>query len=189
MREIRDAARERYYNPPPVSAPIPMPHVAHNSGDNEWYTPPEYIEAARAVMGSFDLDPASSAVANKVVQAKAYLTAEDNGLTFEWAGQVWMNPPYAGHLIGEFAAKLCQHFGDGEVVEAIVLVNNATETGWFQEMASLASAICFPRGRVKFWHPEKQSMPLQGQAVLYFGHNQEGFREAFERFGFIAAIG
>jgi hypothetical protein len=30
-------------------------HVSNNSGENEWYTPEKFIEAARSVMGSIDI--------------------------------------------------------------------------------------------------------------------------------------
>src|SRR5262245_13067731 len=38
----------------------------------EWYTPPQYIAAARAVLGAIDLDPASSEIAQTTVQAGAF---------------------------------------------------------------------------------------------------------------------
>jgi len=159
-------------------------HVSHNSGDIEWYTPEEYTTAARLTMGGIDLDPASTAEANKIVKAGKFFTVVDNGLKHQWMGSVWMNPPYASDVIGSFASKLCEEFKKGHVIQACVLVNNATETRWFQEMAALAGAITFPKRRIRFWHPQKNSItPLQGQAVLYIGNNIDDFHKNFSAFG------
>jgi len=54
------------------------------TGENEWYTPTEYLEAAREVLGGFDLDPASSDAAQKIVKAQNYFTKSDDGLQKEW---------------------------------------------------------------------------------------------------------
>lgn len=161
------------------------PHVSFNSGNNEWYTPDKYISAARAVMGEIDLDPASSEIANRAVRATVYFTEQDDGLRFSWDGRVWMNPPYSGDVIGKFCDKLVLHFSNGEITEAIVLVNNATETGWFQALLSEASSVCFPRQRIKFidMQGNPSGAPLQGQAILYFGENSEGFVHEFSVFG------
>ena len=160
-------------------------HVSANSGENEWYTPPEYIEAARDVMGSIELDPASCETAQANVKAKRFCTADDDGLTKKWTGNVWLNPPYSKDLIGQFAAKVVAE--SGRMRQAIVLVNNATDTAWFHELASVASAVCFLRGRVKFLDRtgKPANTPVQGQAVLYVGPDVERFRSRFSAFGFV----
>ncbi len=169
--------------------PKPVPHVSHNSGNNEWYTPAEYIEAARRVMGGIDLDPASSAIANEVVNAGNFYTAEDNGLEYPWFGCVWMNPPYASELVGEFADKMAWEYRQGNVTEAIVLINNATETRWFRTLIDAASAVAFPSSRVKFWKPDGDlGAPLQGQAIIYLGNAPGVFLSEFRTFGWGAML-
>jgi ParB family chromosome partitioning protein len=165
------------------------PHVANNSGNNEWYTPEQFITAARAVMGSIDLDPASSALANETVKATTYYTAEDDGLSQEWQGNVWMNPPYSTDMIGRFVDKLVDSVEAGSVTQAIVLVNNATETAWFGKIVSMASAVVFPSSRIKYLRPDgAKGSPLQGQAVLYIGRRSDIFLEAFGGCGWGAII-
>lgn len=160
-------------------------HVANNSGNNEWYTPADYIALAREVMGGIDTDPATSEIANKTVQASITYTAETDGRDKPWSGRVFLNPPYAQPLISDFAEAVASKFEAGEIEQACVLVNNGTETRWFQRMLDAASAVCFPRSRIRFVDPDgnPSGAPLQGQAVLYMGDNREAFAAAFAQKG------
>jgi hypothetical protein len=189
VQAVVDAMREPD-EPQTLWEPVAeKPHVAFISGENEWYTPPEFIEAARQVLRYIDLDPASSDIANRVVGATRYFTKADDGLAQDWAGRVWMNPPYASALIKQFAAKYAQHVIAGDITEGIVLVNNATETEWFEQIVRVSTAVVFPRSRVKFLDPNGEpGAPLQGQAILYLGTQPDWFLEVFERFGWGASL-
>jgi ParB family chromosome partitioning protein len=170
-----------------VQEVLKRPHVSFNSGNNEWYTPAEFIEAAVKVMGKIDLDPASSEIANKTVKAEKYYTSETNGLAHNWFGNVWLNPPYSSDLIGKFADKVISEYGNYS--QMIILVNNATETEWFCKLVSKASAVVFPKSRVKFYMPDgRTGAPLQGQAVLYIGSSPEKFLDCFKKFGWGAFL-
>lgn len=164
---------------------IKKPHVTINSHDDEWYTPEQYIEAARFVMGSIDLDPASNDFANETVKATVYYDEAMNGLERDWYGNIWLNPPYSSVLIQKFAEKLV----DSKFEQAIVLVNNATETGWFRRLADEADAVLFTTGRIKYRKRDgEHGTPLQGQAFLYYGNRPETFLRVFGQFGWGARL-
>ena len=153
-----------------------------NTGEYEWYTPERYIEAARAVMGGIDLDPASHDVAQQTVRAAHYFTAKDDGLSLDWYGRVWLNPPYSQPLMQNFVRKLIIEFVAGNVEQAVMLTHNYTDTAWFHE-AQARSTLCFTRGRISF--VGASGPPTQGQCFFYFGDRVEGFRATFGAFGFI----
>jgi hypothetical protein len=161
------------------------PHVAQNAGENEWYTPPKLIEAARVVLGDIELDPASHKDAQSVIKARRYYTAETDGLAKPWSGCVWLNPPYSQPLVQQFSEKLVAEYNAGRVLAAVTLTNNATETSWAQSLLTAAAAICFPRGRVVFWAPGRSAAPLQGQMLCYLGSDPGLFAAHFRLFGVV----
>ena len=163
-----------------------MAHVSQNSGNNEWYTPVYLLDAARQTMGQIDCDPASSAIANRAVGATTYFTKDEDGLAQPWHGRVWLNPPYAQPLIRLFCEAAVGKFQSGEIEQAVVLVNNGTETKWGKTLLDAATAVCFPTGRIRFLDPDgNPGAPLQGQMIIYLGACPQRFREAFADTGTI----
>ena len=159
---------------------------AEYTGENEWFTPANWVEMARRALGEIDLDPASHALAQKTIRAKTFFTAADNGLERPWFGKVWLNPPYSRALLAPFVAKTVEEWSSGRIDQAILLTHNYTDTEWFHAAASTAAAICFPRGRVRFLSPAGDvCAPTQGQAFFYFGADDESFCRVFGESGLV----
>jgi hypothetical protein len=167
--------------------------LKNSQASGEWYTPLPYLEAARKVMGSIELDPASSDAANLRVNAERIFTMEENGLLQKWfARTLWLNAP--GRTSGSGQAKWQQHliteYKAGRTKEAIMCVFNAsgTETRWFQDLLG-NYPMCLTNHRIKFipeagrYADTSKNQPLHGNAFVYFGANRERFAAVFTQFG------
>lgn len=167
--------------------------VLRNSGNDEWYTPPEIIDAARSTLRGIELDPATNQEAQDWIQASRFFTIKDDALTKEWqARTVWMNPPYSGKKIGLFVERLCGAYLSGEIEEAIMLTNSATETKWFQLAAMCSQGLLLFSSRIKFIPQKggKRKTPLQGQVLFLFGTDDtwQRFVSNFQSFGTILKV-
>ena len=154
-----------------------------SSASVEWYTPSQYMEAAREVMGGIDLDPASCARANETVCAGHYFSKEDDGLQQEWSGRVFLNPPYGG-LCPSFIRKLIEQFQARRVQQEIVLVNaHTTDTSWFGLLWNYT--LCFTDHRIDFCAGTgaKSTSSTHGNVFVYMGPHAARFREVFQQFG------
>ena len=149
------------------------------TGDPEWSTPPEYIEAAGAVMGGIDLDPASCEAANEMVKATRFFTKDDDALNQEWAGRVWMNPPYSHPICGQLIDKLLD---SPKVDQAIVLCQDSTDTNWWQELAARSAVYGFATKRIEFTpgRGNKGGSPVRGSTIFGIGVDPRKFMVGFE---------
>ena len=128
-------------------------HESTYNESKEWYTP-RYI--FQAININFDLDPCSPG--QEIVRwipAQHHYTCLDNGMSKDWFGNCWVNPPY-GSDTPKWMARLSEH-GEG-----IALVFARCDARWFHIYAPLADAICFLQGRVQFVPSEKSEFYADG---------------------------
>jgi hypothetical protein len=170
----------------------PQPEEEKADSD-EYYTPPYIAEAARQVLGKIDLDPASCALAQRVIKANVFINKANNSLDkrYPWLGRVWLNPPFSNPA--PFIAKLIDEYDAGRIKAAIVLVNNGTETQWGQSLLR-RYPVCFvgahdgKGSRLAFWRTdpdEPRTSNRYAQMIFYLGPKVETFREVFSQFGVI----
>ena len=88
---------------------------------DDYYTPPEFFKALGI---SFDLDVASPVGGCHWIPAKHYYDQISDGLTSEWFGRVFMNPPFSHSSI--WSKKFIDH-GCGVAIVPI------TKAHWFNQ--------------------------------------------------------
>lgn len=114
-------------------------HQSPTMGTDEWLTPPEIM----AKLGAFDLDPCSP-INRPWDTARRHFNVTDDGLSRDWFGRVWMNPPF-GREATRWMKKMADH-GNG-----IALIPARTETAMFYESVwTRADAVLFLKGRPHF---------------------------------------
>lgn len=149
----------------------------------EWYTPAWVFEALDL---EFDLDPASPHDMESFVPATTKYTVFDDGLSKDWFGTVWMNPPY-GKETPFWMKRFIEHNN------GIALVFSRTDATWCQDAMRACSAMLFMSGRIAFV-PGKENFHKAGRAgagtVLFaFGSKSENaLRRMSDRGVFISNV-
>lgn len=152
----------------------------HSSDSDEWWTPRVVIDAARAVLGGIDLDPASSAAANRTVRATRYFDARTNGLQHRWSGRVWLNPPFS--QVALWAMRMAQAYETGELDAGLLLVAVRSDTAWWYTLRRYP--VCFWAGRITFTRPSgpTTSAPFPA-ALIYLGPDTDRFIAVMGQYG------
>lgn len=116
-----------------MSTQVPLFGVAQGQATpDDYYTPRFVLET----MGlTFDLDVAAPPGGVPWVPATRFLTMEDDGLSAEWVGRVWMNPPYSQAT--PWVRRFIEH-GHG-----VALVPHA-KSAWHPLLWAAADAVAFP---------------------------------------------
>jgi len=100
----------------------------YSSEKKDWETP-DFLFKALDHEFNFNLDPCSD---GDNAKCKMFFTPEQNGLTQEWKGSVFMNPPY-GRGIDVWMEKAISSSKAGAVV--CCLVPARTDTRWWHKYA------------------------------------------------------
>ena len=124
----------------------------------EWETLQELFDSLNAEFG-FELDVCATPSNAK---CERYFTREMDGLSQEWKGVCWMNPPY-GREIGKWIRKAYEASILGATV--VCLIPARTDTSWFHDYC-IKGEVRFIRGRLKFGG-SKNNAPFPSAIVIF----------------------
>lgn len=124
----------------------------------EWETPAYLFEKLNHKY-HFNLDVCAT---NDNAKCLQYYTKEQDGLSQEWRGVCWMNPPY-GREIGKWVEKAYKSSLKGATV--VCLLPARTDTSWWHDYC-MKGQIEFIRGRVKFGN-SKHGAPFPSAIVIF----------------------
>lgn len=128
----------------------------------EWATPKNLFAELDAIH-KFDLDVAASSTNHLCKEWFGLDHPEESrrdGLTAEWYGHVWCNPPY-GRIIKEWVKKAAEHH---DLV--VMLLPARTDTKWFHELVLPNAEVQFLKGRLKFGE-SKLGAPFPSMLVTF----------------------
>jgi len=133
-------------------------NVHFSSATDLWSTPIDFFNKYNEQYG-FELDVCANA---ENAKCQRFFTKEDDGLSKEWIGICWMNPPY-GREISKWMKKAYESSLAGATV--VCLVPARTDTAWWHDYA-INGEIEFIRGRLKFGG-SKNSAPFPSAVVVF----------------------
>jgi hypothetical protein len=118
-------------------------HQKSIGATQSWITPRQIVDCT----GPFDLDPCASTPQPWPCARESYTEADD-GLSKQWHGLVYLNPPFHRHQVGEWISRLAQHN------HGVALLHMRCECEWFRPIWQHASAILCLASRIHFYYPD-----------------------------------
>lgn len=132
-----------------------MNKVHFSSATDMWETPQDLFNDLDKEFG-FTLDVCA---APENAKCKRFFSSQQDGLSREWDGVCWMNPPY-GRVIGKWMRKAYE-----SASTVVCLVPARTDTAWWHDYA-MKGKIRFLRGRLKFGG-YKNNAPFPSAIVVF----------------------
>ncbi len=161
--------------------------------DSDFNTPPWIIELVEQLdpNNGIGLDPCSNATS--MVHATTTYDIVSNGLIHSWRGHglVFMNPPHSmsPNNIEPWMDKLNEEFAVEEpsTDQFVGLIPAKTDPAWFHETIPQCAAVCFLRGRPKFWQNgvETKGPGKFASMLIYVGNKRAEFVRNLTPFGWI----
>lgn len=135
------------------------------SSKTDMWSTPQYIFDKYNYEFNFDLDTCAT---SDNAKCEKYFTEEVNGLSQNWKGTCWMNPPY-GRAISKWIEKAYISNMDPFLKATVVcLLPARTDTKWFHKFIynNKNAEIIFIKGRLKFGD-SKYNAPFPSMIVIF----------------------